>query len=225
MTIRRRRRSDRGGGNAGTRRVRGLEHQTARRGGDNGRIDGKCVGHTYLRACNREASPRRACDRAVILCAGVKLPMPKSYAARIKHVYTTHGARWSSRNRHGDPDAGLRVCRRCVAAPRRRGASRVDSSAEAARSALRIMEGHAGEVDDELQAGWTIAARNLEERRATGVEQRIGARQRGFPREIGRVGLWFYTPKTRLANRSGLMRGSRWLSVVSARTRRQRIPL
>jgi hypothetical protein len=150
------------------------------------------MGHTYLSARNREASPRRACGRAVILCAGEKLPKPKSHAAQIKHVYTTHGARWSSRNWNGDPDAGLRFCRRCVAAPRRRSASRVDSSMEAARSALRMMEGHAGEVDDELQAGWTIAGRNLEERRATGVEQRIGARWRRFPRETGRAGHRFY---------------------------------
>jgi hypothetical protein len=35
----------------------------------------------------------------------------------------------------------------------------------------------------------------------------------------GRFGLRFYTPETRLATRSGLMRGSRRLSVVSARTR------
>jgi hypothetical protein len=48
---------------------------------------------------------------------GEELPKPESYVARVKHVHTIHGAWWSTRNRHGDPNAGLCACRQCDAAP------------------------------------------------------------------------------------------------------------
>jgi hypothetical protein len=60
------------------------------------------------------------------------------------------------------------------------------------RSGAKAREGRAGEVDGELQAGWTNAGRNPEERRATEVEQRAGAQRRRFPWGTGRVGLLFY---------------------------------
>ena len=53
MTIRRRRRSDRGGGNAGARWVHGPEHQTARRGGNKERNRWQMCG-AYLLECAQQ---------------------------------------------------------------------------------------------------------------------------------------------------------------------------